>query len=57
MLADRKTISLSGKHVNILISYKHRQTLNMSTLSEIVDTFEYSDIFRGNKAKENDLEK
>lgn len=57
MLTDRKTMSLSGKHINIMISCKRRQSLNMSMLSETVDTYEPSDIYRGNKVKEEDLEK
>lgn len=57
MLMDRKTVPLSGKHANVMISCKHRQIFNMSTLSEIVDAYEPSDICRGNKVKEKDLEK
>lgn len=40
-----------------MISCKYRQIFNMSTLSEIVDTYEPSDIYRGNKVKEKDLAK
>lgn len=57
MLTDRKTISLSGKHVNIMISCKHRQIFNMSTLSETVDIYKPSDIYRGKKVKEKHLKK
>lgn len=40
-----------------MISSKYRQIFSMSTLSETADTYEPSDIYRGNKVKEKDLAK